>query len=189
MSKQQKLEDGRACTLCGVLKPFNCFWMRKKLNIPYAQCIDCMKAVREKRYQGMGSIDPNQKKICPSCNESKTLKDFPKNKNSPLGYLNICKMCFSLRNKLRVYSLTKDELDSIIDRQKGLCDLCELPFKDSRDMHVDHDHRCCDYEGSCGKCVRGIIHANCNVGIGLLGDSIEKLQKAIAYLEKYGCLY
>lgn len=41
-------------------------------------------------------------------------------------------------------------------------------------MALDHDH-------VTGK-FRGWICARCNVGLGLLGDNIEGLQAAIAYL-------
>lgn len=31
-------------------------------------------------------------------------------------------------------------------------------------VHVDHNHRCCDNWRTCGKCIRGLVHASCNVG-------------------------
>lgn len=52
-------------------------------------------------------------------------------------------------------------------------------------MHIDHDHSCCPGKGSCGKCVRGILCRNCNVGLGFLKDSIPRLEDAISYLSSY----
>lgn len=50
---------------------------------------------------------------------------------------------------------------------------------------VDHDHKCCPNGSfSCGKCVRGLICAGCNVAIGLLGDSPERARAMIDYLNK-----
>lgn len=31
--------------------------------------------------------------------------------------------------------------------------------------YVDHDHKCCSGDKSCGKCVRGILCPGCNTGM------------------------
>jgi len=53
----------------------------------------------------------------------------------------------------------------------------------SDNPHVDHDHTCCPGDKTCGKCVRGILCAKHNVGLGAFNDSVAELKKAIAYLE------
>ena len=42
-------------------------------------------------------------------------------------------------------------------------------------LHVDHDHTSGKY--------RGYLCIGCNMGIGQLGDSIEGLERALAYLK------
>jgi len=52
------------------------------------------------------------------------------------------------------------------------CDLCSTPSK----LILDHDHRT-------GK-FRGYLCLNCNLGLGKLGDNLESLKRAVAYLKK-----
>jgi len=43
-------------------------------------------------------------------------------------------------------------------------------------LHVDHDHR--TYR------IRGLLHRSCNAALGVFGDTIEGLEKAIKYLKE-----
>lgn len=76
------------------------------------------------------------------------------------------------------YRITLDEYNLMYDRQKGNCDCCgkhESNFK--RRLHVDH----CHVTGQ----VRGLLCTRCNPGLGYFEDSVEKLEMAIAYLNKF----
>ncbi|MFF4543620.1 endonuclease VII domain-containing protein [Streptomyces sp. NPDC001406] len=72
--------------------------------------------------------------------------------------------------------------------QAGVCAICGEPETAKRgdlvmDLSVDHDHSCCPDKGrSCGKCVRGLLCANCNKGLGAFRDDPERLMAAVAYL-------
>jgi hypothetical protein len=57
------------------------------------------------------------------------------------------------------------------------------PYRDM--VCVDHDHTCCSEEGSCGKCVRGLIHRHCNTLLGLALEDPSILRAAVTYLERY----
>jgi len=84
------------------------------------------------------------------------------------------------RNVIRSrYGISADDERQILERQNYLCPICGGQFDASSRAtvaHIDHDH-------STGK-VRGILHFRCNVGIGALGDSAERLANAIAYLSE-----
>jgi hypothetical protein len=54
------------------------------------------------------------------------------------------------------------------------CELCNDPVSDKRRLALDHDHKTGAF--------RGWLCTSCNTGIGKLGDSIEGLMKAVAYL-------
>lgn len=45
----------------------------------------------------------------------------------------------------------------------------------NKNKHLDHDHKT--------GCARGYLCNGCNRGLGMLGDSIEGLTKAINYLK------
>jgi hypothetical protein len=87
------------------------------------------------------------------------------------------------------YKITLEQYNQMIIAQGGLCLACKEPLEEEsplahRGPVVDHDHTCCPKSRSCGKCVRGIIHRACNVGIGMFGDNAIKLRLAAEYLEK-----
>ena len=83
----------------------------------------------------------------------------------------------SLRNKVRLYGMTEEQFGNMLAEQSGLCALCHEPLFGSkgRSPVIDHNH-------VTGK-VRGILHNNCNIAIGMLQDYPSKLRKAAEYLE------
>lgn len=89
----------------------------------------------------------------------------------------------SLERKFRQHGLTLDQYHSMAERQDFLCILCEQEperrnTKDGREhldgFVIDHDHQT-------GK-VRGLLCYNCNVGLGMLQDSPQLLEKAARYV-------
>lgn len=64
-------------------------------------------------------------------------------------------------------------------RQKGRCALC--PTKLVR-PHRDHSHRCCKSQRSCGRCLRGLLCAVCNMRLRV------QLEQKLLLLEQPDCL-
>ena len=79
------------------------------------------------------------------------------------------------------------ELAQLIVDQGGVCKICSGPIslEGKRGFAVDHDHECCPGNRSCGKCIRGVLCSNCNIGIGNLGDDPERLRAAADYLDTW----
>jgi len=84
--------------------------------------------------------------------------------------------------------------DAIFDHQQGLCMWCEEPgsrqtepfrhdgvdaWPVSKDvLAIDHDHDCCPTGGSCGKCVRALMHRGCNLQYkGTLTENFIRLER------------
>lgn len=83
--------------------------------------------------------------------------------------------------KWHSYRLGKNRLRFLMDSQNGQCGVCSLVFSD-RKFSVDHDHKCCDDEITCGSCVRGLLCQKCNLGLGYAKDNINTLKNMIEYL-------
>ncbi|MGW2892557.1 endonuclease domain-containing protein [Streptomyces griseoruber] len=71
------------------------------------------------------------------------------------------------------YNLTVAGYNAICRAQQDACGLCEEEFDygghdfigggGEAQLHIDHDHGCCDKEESCGECVRGFLCRPCNM--------------------------
>jgi hypothetical protein len=78
-----------------------------------------------------------------------------------------------------------EEYQELLEEQGGGCAICGNPETAIRmnkivAMSVDHNH-------STGK-RRGLLCTACNIGIGSLAESPERLRAAIAYLEKWNAV-
>ena len=88
-------------------------------------------------------------------------------------------------NSLRYYNLTLEQFDGLLDSQGQACAVCLVTEPNGKGYwHVDHDHRCCPSERSCGRCVRGILCMRCNMALGSLGDDVAILRRAVEYLDR-----
>lgn len=87
--------------------------------------------------------------------------------------------------------------DAIYDAQGGLCAWClkpggrqTEPFRQpgkqkaivaDRVLAIDHNHDCCPTGGSCGKCVRCLMHVDCNLQHKLnlpdLNDRVHRMRR------------
>lgn len=88
-------------------------------------------------------------------------------------------------HRIHRFGLTINQYLDLLITQDFRCALCgQEPHEGHRNRRsldgfvIDHDH-------DTGK-VRGLLHPNCNVGIGLLQDSSEVLRRGAEYLEKSG---
>ena len=85
------------------------------------------------------------------------------------------------------HGLTEESYLEILQKQDFRCAVClvevEYASSDKRNLHVDHDHNCCPGQRSCGKCVRGLLCPNCNMGIGHFKDNPAIMINAIRYLK------
>src|SRR6202000_1330586 len=74
------------------------------------------------------------------------------------------------------YGLTREMWDAMFEAQGGLCALCRKRSTGRGNGRMDVDH--CHDTGR----VRGLLCRHCNIALGVLGDSPEKIEKVMDYL-------
>ena len=78
------------------------------------------------------------------------------------------------------FGVTEEVYNEMWKAQGECCAICKTTEARGRgDFHLDHNHKTNE--------ARGILCAECNVGIGKLLDSPKVLKSALAYLEEKGC--
>ncbi|MDE2468789.1 MAG: endonuclease VII domain-containing protein [Bradyrhizobium sp.] len=80
------------------------------------------------------------------------------------------------RKAIYKYGVSNAVYQSMFDAQGGVCAICggSEPDKRRARLAIDHCH-------TTGK-IRGLLCSRCNTALGLLGDEINVLRAAIAYL-------
>lgn len=79
-----------------------------------------------------------------------------------------------VNQRRRLYGMTPETFDVLLQVQEGRCAVCRLPFCRGCEPNVDHDH-------STGR-VRGLLCRSCNHGLGNFRDNLEALAAAMTYL-------
>lgn len=77
------------------------------------------------------------------------------------------------RARTRRYGVT---LEALVEAQGGRCGICQTDQPNEQGFTLDHDH-------ATGK-ARGALCARCNLALGLLGDTVEIVRRALAYLQE-----
>lgn len=119
-----------------------------------------------------------QFKKCPVCLIPKLCTDFNRKRRE-------CKPCERGTKLQYRYNLTIAEYDKLFEQQNGRCKICDRTPVDVGPLVVDHDHNCCDGDRTCGFCVRGLLCNFCNTSIGSMQDSVDRMIKAIEYLQTH----
>ena len=134
-------------------------------------------------------------KTCCKCGMEKEFSAFYRDSGKKDGLQSWCKECRNAvagkyykspegrqRNRevhlKRKYGITLAEYDEMFDEQNGRCGICGTEEAGSKYKHFAVDH--CHDSGA----IRGLLCSNCNRGIGLLGDNLKDLSKAVLYLAK-----
>lgn len=84
------------------------------------------------------------------------------------------------RRVLSKYGITVDQYYDILSSQDFKCAICEIEHNKGSfhaKLYIDHDHQN-------GK-VRGLLCSHCNSGLGMFFESVEKMQGAIKYIQKW----
>jgi len=168
----------RICTRCCVSKPLNEDNFRKREG--YAEgfhtwCIECLRIYNA--WYGKKDRDANP--------EYYRAREFAR--------------------EMKKYGTTIEWYRDLLIKQNGLCAICvHLSHHHGtiQRLQVDHDHDCCDLRTkSCGKCLRGLLCADCNIKLSYLEETLRDIgiwqsfsetvchgtwtSKALRYLTQY----
>lgn len=109
-------------------------------------------------------------KECRICKVSKAKTEFPKHIAHKDNLDSRCKEC------KKISSNTLKNLHKRAPPKPDVCECCgNIPVGNK--WRLDHDHT--------SGLIRGWLCDACNLGIGSLGDSVEGLENALNYLNKY----
>ena len=123
-------------------------------------------------------------KICSACGIEKDESEFYMNSDKGRKFLrNDCKPCLKLRQAAGRFNISIETLASMYAAQDYKCKICKKKCSTYDSLSIDHDHKCCPHSGkSCGQCVRGLLCASCNHGLGNFQDDPYLLLEAVKYL-------
>lgn len=159
--------------------------------------------------------DDEERKQCPDCGVLKRVSEFGSRRAECLDCRSLKRSTDAERARSRdsalkkLYGLSSDRYERLLAVQKGGCAGCGSTTsskvgrprrtgeraRSGANLCVDHDHRCCPGNKSCGQCVRGLLCHRCNTLIGYAYDDPAVLRamakhnptcEALAlYLEKH----
>lgn len=91
------------------------------------------------------------------------------------------------RRVVKVYGITIEFYWELYEFQGGLCYICRIANGKTKNLSVDHDHKCeagHDPDTACPLCVRGLLCGPCNKNVvGHLRSSPDAFRRGVEYLE------
>lgn len=155
---------------------------REKTVCPlYKCCKRCKKTMSHTKFYRDKGHNDGLSSWCIECSRKRQRARYETNKPKILGqskdyYIKHGAKVRLLR-QINRYGIDESHFVELVIRSQGLCDCCERQLETggkASKLNIDHDH-------STGL-IRGILCTNCNTGIGMLGDDVDTLTKAIDYL-------
>ena len=184
-----RMADKKQCTQCKNFKPFSDFHKFAKSSDGHKHfCKTCVREYDQNEDDSRRifprKLNENGEMHCRNCGEY-----FEEEQMAPSkGGYTYCIECAPLLQRtsaLKKYGLSLDEYHSLLESQEFRCKICKRKDTTFRKrLSVDHNHACCPGEGSCGKCIRGLLCHHCNAALGNVQDNVETLKTMIEYLQK-----
>lgn len=192
--------ENKKCNKCKVSKPISEFHRNNRASDGHASvCKSCRREYSVQYWKD--NVFPQKEipsKTCLRCKETKEIIEFGRDKHRKDGHIDYCKDCKVLQRRERKlrdpqchinqnrwlkYGLTKDQYDSMLESQGGVCLICKRPEM-RVNSHGEVDSLAVDHDHETGK-VRGLLCVRCNTMVGFSGDSPERLRNAADYLESF----
>ena len=134
-------------------------------------------------------VQPKGGRVCKICKAAQQLEFKKNNPDKKYESTKIANAAWKKKNpnywvyhQKKRHGLTEEKYNEIMQKQNFVCAICKKPFVPGEPPRIDHNHECCPGTYSCGECVRGILCANCNWGLGSFHDNETNLRNAIEYV-------
>ena len=118
---------------------------------------------------------------CRSCRCELPLSMFTRSSRAKCGYDTTCRECQKWRMKRHHYGVTREQYQSMLESQGGVCATCGHPPSKTNCRHghlvVDHCHKTTK--------VRQLLCSDCNTLLGMAKDSVGLLEAAAKYLLRH----
>jgi Recombination endonuclease VII len=208
MNKMTDFIIQKLCVSCNESRDKNDFHKSRRAKDGHR--IVCKYCVRKRQQQYEQALKEREafsvleNKTCSKCNQTLCVSNFRFDKSKKSGYHSNCRSCelaqkqtpeFKAKRSIRLkkewqemsrleryeiklkqfYNLSLSDYQGLYAAQKGCCGICQKTFSEFA-MFVDHDHES-------GK-IRGLLCRTCNCAIGMLGDDLKGLMRAVDYLKR-----
>ena len=140
------------------------------------RCKECKK-LETKKWKEQTSYKPPSRAKYYLDNKEQILKKQKEYNKKPEVKCKNKAQYIEQRPYLNRYNISIDTYNKMQEEQLGKCAICEK--ESTKALSVDHCHETGE--------VRGLLCQPCNSGIGLLGDNLESLLKAVKYLRGKSC--
>lgn len=148
----------------------------------YKHCRTCRRErMQGRRTPGVGQGGHNKAKTC--CPQG---HEYTSENTAIYRGRRACRTCARANNAIQIikkYGITAEQYEAMFTAQEGKCAVCRVELMARPD--IDHDHKCCSGAKACGKCVRGLLCRDCNIGISRFEDDPVLLRAAAEYLDQH----
>jgi hypothetical protein len=130
-----------------------------------------------------GMSCPGKPPLVKICSNAFCAKEFVVTRQvSPGRQIYCSRDCNRAEERFQKHGLSSHGYLELLELQGGRCAGCGYPIATGERAHIDHDHAHCPGQFSCGQCIRGLMHGNCNMTEGLFKDHPERLQGLANYM-------
>lgn len=184
----------KKCVRCNLVKSQDKFYrdyrMKDCLKTHCKECSVRRKITKKDVEEGF--------KYCHGCGETLAINLFWIDRSHKDGLSSRCGKCKNASRGIKIaplmeyskyskYNISEDQYLSYLKIQNGCCALCgKTPEQNGKALSVDHNHRCCGPDRSCGECVRGLLCAVCNTILGFAKDDESIFENILNYLRNNG---
>lgn len=149
-------------------KPCNvCLVVTDNFSPGAARCRPCAALSRKEHRRANYDVERAKQVAYYNANREKLLVGAKQWRNENASYHS------DYKRRAR-YGLDAAAMQALLASQNGRCAVCERILDSAK--YVDHCHET-------GR-VRGVLCPACNSGIGLLGDTLAAVERAVAYLKR-----